>query len=215
MKSYQDILIDKHLSRLKENPKDLHALLQLGELFSQKNQYKKAIKYFKKALSSAPNAITAMRGLAHSFHRTKQYGKAEKLYQKILKAEPTDSIAAFNLGVLAIDEKKSTRIALTYFNKAIKLNPKNESAHFAIGEIYKKRGNCKKAIKKYQQVLKIKKQAFIAYLPIAQCYKSLNNKMGAIKNYQTFIKKAQSISFRAWKKQILYARNEMALLSSK
>ncbi len=106
IKSYQDVLIEKHQGRLKKNPKDLHALLKLSGIFSQRNQYKKAIQYSKDALSLAPKSITAMRVLAHSFHKTKQYAKAKKLYQKIFKAEPTNTTALFNLGVLALDEKK-------------------------------------------------------------------------------------------------------------
>ncbi len=110
-------------------------------------------------------------------------------------------------------KKKSDHIALAYFNKAIKLDSKNESAYFAAGEIYKKRGDCKEAIKKYKQVLKINKRAFLAHIPIAQCYKSLSNTIAATKNYKAFIKRAESVAPRSWHKQISYAKNEITALS--
>ena len=217
-KDYRDVIIDKYTARLNKNPQDLHALLELGDIFSQKGRHQDAIGYFERALVLAPDSITAMQSLAHSLHRERKYGRAEEIYQKVLKANPKDKTTLFNLGVLALDKNESpnaTGTALTYFNKVLKIDAKNESALFAIAEIHKRKGKCQQAIKNYKKVLEIKNKALLAYLQIAKCYGTLKKHDDAIENYKTFITNAKSSAPQKWREQILFSENEINVLTSR
>ena len=107
--SYRDIVIKTNLELIKKNPKNLDAHLELGQIFSQKNRHKEAIKHFTTALNISPNSITAIRGIAHSYHRQKDYKNAESYYRKSLKFDSEDDFTFYNLGTLYYDQKKNKR----------------------------------------------------------------------------------------------------------
>ncbi len=202
--SYLDILIDEHSRLIKENPKNLHSQLELGQMFSLKNKHLESIKYFKNAFKISPLSITATRGIAYSYHRLKKYKAAEIFYRKSLEYDKKDDTIYYNLGTLFYDQNKLDK-AKEHFEKSIQFNDSNISSIFALGEVYKKK-NCKKAIYQYSRVLKLKKEAIIAYFRKGQCEMELGKKKEALNTFNVFIEKAQKSRTRIWSKQIDIAK---------
>ena len=211
--AFRDIVIEKNLHLLNKNPKNLYALLELGQLFSQKNRHKEAVKYYKKALGISKKSITAIRGIAHSYHRQKKNKKAEFYYRKSLEFDKSDDVALYNLGTLFFDQKKINK-AKMYFRQSVKHNPKNGSSIFALGEIYKNNNDCASAIKEYSKVLKMNKRALLAYFRVGQCQMELARKKKALAYFMEFIDKAEDFEPAVWKNQILMAKKYVNELHS-
>ena len=142
-----------YLSAIKVNPEYMIAYRMLGRLYMQKGQWEDAIINLNRALDQ-PNVINPIQlynWLGYSEYRKGDLTKAEKAWLRALDINDNDRIRLN----LALIYKEGNRLDLAQASllKALEMNPKLPSAHFALGEIYYKRNKFGKAKKHFNEVI--------------------------------------------------------------
>ena len=154
---FKDGNLDKaekvYLSAIKVNPEYMIAYRMLGRLYMQKGQWEDAIINLNRALNQ-PNVINPIQlynWLGYSEYRKGDLTKAEKAW---LRALDINDNARIRLN-LALIYKEGNRLDLAQASllKALEMNPKLPSAHFALGEIYYKRNKFGKAKEHFNEVI--------------------------------------------------------------
>ena len=80
--------------------------------------------------------------------------------------------------------------AFNHFKKAVRLNPKNATAHFQIGEYYSKKNFLQKAINAYLMAMQIEDRNEVFYAAIAEAFE----KQGAFDKALPFYQQAADIA---------------------
>jgi len=131
---FKDLKDDKkasyyyHLAQ-KTDPKDETSYIKLGEMYSQKKLFDKAIWEYKKATTLNPKNpfLIAQYGLLYL--TMKEYNNALPLYKKLVNLRPDNSLAHYTLAVtyknLGLFEE-----AVNEFESALSLNVEDEVALF-------------------------------------------------------------------------------------
>jgi tetratricopeptide (TPR) repeat protein len=116
---------------LKENGK---ILVHLGYLYSQKNRYNEAVRYFDSAIRIEPGNSHSyfLKGLTYTY--SENFGKAEINMKKAIRLKEDDLYYFY----LATVQEKLKKIPETInsLKKAIKLNPMNSRAYNYLGYLY-------------------------------------------------------------------------------
>jgi Tfp pilus assembly protein PilF len=144
-----------YLSALKVDPEYMIAYRMLGRLYMQKSQWEDATLNLRRALDQ-PNVINPLQlynWLAYSEYRKGDFTKAEKAWLRALDINDNDMIRLN----LALIYKEGNRLDLAKASllKALEINPKLPSAHFALAEIYYKRNKFSKARQHYTEVIQL------------------------------------------------------------
>ena len=144
-----------YLSALKVDPEYMIAHRMLGRLYMQKGQWDDATRNLRRALDQ-PNVINPVQlynWLAYSEYRKGNLPKAEKAWLRALDIDDNERIRLN----LALIYKEGNRLDLAKASllKALEINPKLPSAHFALAEIYYKRNKFSKAKKHYTEVIQL------------------------------------------------------------
>lgn len=142
-----------YLSAIKVNPEYMIAYRMLGRLYMQKGQWEDATINLNRALNQ-PNVINPIQlynWLGYSEYRKGDLTKAEKAWLRALDINDNDRIRLN----LALIYKEGNRLDLAQASllKALEMNPKLPSAHFALGEIYYKRNKFGKAKQHFNEVI--------------------------------------------------------------
>ena len=144
-----------YLSALKADPEFMVAYRMLGRLYMQKGQWKDAAHNLRRALKQ-PNVINPLQlynWLAYSEYRKGDLIRAEKAWLRALDIQDNDRVRLN----LALVYKEGNRLDLAQESllKALEINPKLPSAHFALAEIYYQRNKFKKARQHYSEVIQL------------------------------------------------------------
>jgi tetratricopeptide (TPR) repeat protein len=144
-----------YLSAIKVDPDFKVTYRMLGRLYMQKGQWDDAVEYLEQALNqpNVLNPIQIYNWLAYSEYRKGDLSKAEKTWLKALDINDSDRIRLN----LALIYKEANRMDLAQASllKALEMNPKLPSAHFALGEIYYERNKFRKAKKHFKEVIQL------------------------------------------------------------
>ena len=81
------------------------------------------------------------------------YNKAEKLAREILEQDPRSDIAYKFLGDLTFDFDQEK--AVTFYEKAVELNPYNKEARLCLFDGYRRIGDLKKSKKELREIVKL------------------------------------------------------------
>ena len=87
------------------NPEMVEAHINLGVLYNRAHDYQAAAQHFRQAIAQAPYLTDAYINLGNALRGEKQYKEAEDAYKKAIELDPKDQRAAFNLGLLYLDDE--------------------------------------------------------------------------------------------------------------
>lgn len=156
---FKDGKLDKaekmYLSAIKVEPAYATSYRMLGRLYMQKGQWDDATLYLRRALNQ-PNVINPVQlynWLAYSEYRKGDLPKAEKAWLRALDINDSERIR-LNLALI-YKERNRLDLAQASLLKALEMNPKLPSAHFALAEIYYQRNKFGKAKKHYSEVISL------------------------------------------------------------
>lgn len=156
---FKDRKLDKaekmYLSAIKVNPEYAVSYRMLGRLYMQKGQWDDATRYLEMALNQ-PNVINPVQlynWLAYSEYRKGDLPKAEKAWLRAVDISDSDKIR-LNLALI-YKEGKRLDLAQASLLKALDMNPKLPSAHFALGEIYYQKNRFRKAKEHFKEVIRL------------------------------------------------------------
>jgi tetratricopeptide (TPR) repeat protein len=126
----------------------------LGMIYMQMGNSRKALSQFDKALKVDPNSKDALINIGAISHRYRDYQRAIAMYSKVLKIEPMNSVAKAGLAYAFYGDGKAKE-ALAEFNQLLETKPDNLEAIFITGEIYYKfLRDFKNAVKYYKEYKK-------------------------------------------------------------
>ncbi|MDR0617886.1 MAG: tetratricopeptide repeat protein [Endomicrobium sp.] len=124
---------------VKKDQKNIAFLTKLGHYYALKQNYKKAEKYFLKALTIDPNNKDIVYLASLNYIDWGKYNEAIDYLNKIIKTSPNFADAYFYLG-FSYDKDKNFSKAEKALLQAIKLNPKHSQALNYLGYSYAQQG---------------------------------------------------------------------------
>ena len=188
---------------LKENPKNIQALILLGSLNLQLGSFNQAIEVLKKAEGINPHDITLLMNLAVSYQNLHNYKNAIIYIEKVLEKNSSNADAFNNLGNIYKDmgiEDKS----IDSFKNALKINPNNPVYRLNKSHSYIHFNRPKEAIVELEILLSNKEYFKSVRETLITIYDSLNDYPNLIKysyellnsnilNYQDIIKISEQL----------------------
>ena len=131
-----DVATSLYNEVLKVEPKNIHALNNLGSIFRTIGQPQEAMNYFKKVIDLDPNFTIALYNLGLVFGDLRKNDKAIEFYKITIKLDPQNFKAHNNLGVIH-EELGEYQKALNYYEKVTEINPNYAPVYNNLGVIYK------------------------------------------------------------------------------
>ena len=111
------------LAKLKSNPNDPDALIQLGNLYYDHQAFEQAIQYYGQALEVRPDDVNVRSDMATAYWYLGKPESAVQEYEKALKINPKHANTLFNLGVVKWQGLKDPKGAITVWKRLLELNP--------------------------------------------------------------------------------------------
>lgn len=120
--------VTEHKQRLEKNPKDLEALVFLGNANYDITRFDKASEYYVRALAMDPGNIRIRTDLATSYYNMGHVDKAISEIRAVLKQEPSHETALFNLGMILLNHEKDKKGAIQAWETLLKEHPNSPRA---------------------------------------------------------------------------------------
>ncbi|MBI5746625.1 MAG: tetratricopeptide repeat protein [Nitrospirae bacterium] len=115
--------IHDYRERLDKNPKDLEALIVLGNANYDMKRYDKAEELYMRALEIDPKNPLVGTDLASVYKYTGKIDNALSELKKVLSFNPRHETALYNLGVILLNDKRDTGGAIKVWEELISYNP--------------------------------------------------------------------------------------------
>lgn len=121
--------ISAYKERLKTNPKDLEALIFLGNSNFDIKRYEKAKELYIQALMIDPRNPSVRTDLASCFRNLGQADQAIVELRTVLALTPGHPPALFNLGVILANDKGDKKGAIQSWQELLNKHPENVLSH--------------------------------------------------------------------------------------
>ena len=128
----------EYLKVLERDPDIAVIHKHLGVIYMESKDYKNAEAAYRKALSLDPGYTTGIAKLGLCLAAQKKYSRAEQKFKQAIKADPSNATYHIDLGHFYYYLKKNYRGARHSYKKALKLNPRLESAKTNLKDIQKR-----------------------------------------------------------------------------
>jgi tetratricopeptide (TPR) repeat protein len=151
----------KHLTELiAKYPKDMEAIIALGNVLRARKHYTEAIETYSKAVALIPQPTRAnwtlfyFRGIC--YERSKQWPLAEKDFQKALELNPDQPQVLNYLGYSWVDQGINLDQGLEMIKKAVELRPKDGYIVDSLGWAYYRLGRFDEAVKELERAIELR-----------------------------------------------------------
>ncbi len=147
-------------------------LLNEGQKYSQKGNYRGAVVLYKNALEKDPNYSEARFLLANAYLKVGKYESSEKEFNKVLRQLPDDTRVPLKLAELYLrtDRKEKT---ISSLNSYLKKHPDSADAYDILGQAYALNKNFNKAKEFFRKAIAIDAEKVLPQLHLAQVYLQL------------------------------------------
>jgi tetratricopeptide (TPR) repeat protein len=108
---------------LMANPKNLDALIQLGNLYYDQGQYPQAVEWYGKALDIDPRNPNVRTDRGTSYWNLNRPDEAIAEFQKSLQVDPGHAQTLYNLGLVYLQGKNNIAEAKKAWQKLLAANP--------------------------------------------------------------------------------------------
>jgi tetratricopeptide (TPR) repeat protein len=134
--------IEAFAAKVRKNPNDINARMQLAQAYSVGGREAEAIKQYKEVLSVSEEYIPALSGIGFSLLKEKEFKTAEGYFRKIIELiegkvssgrEATLESAYFYLGT-ALYEQRDYEEAAANFKEALRLKRDASDTHYALAK---------------------------------------------------------------------------------
>ncbi len=145
------------LATAKTSPSSHQNHNNLGDLYTRRGEYEKAVEEFKKAIELKPNYGDAYHNLANVYHQINRDDLALENYQKALSFNPNLWQSYQNIAAIYFSQKKLD-LAKQSMEKALAINPDSTELHTNMGILYSNLGEKQKAKEEFEKALQIDPQ---------------------------------------------------------
>ncbi|HHY85472.1 MAG TPA: hypothetical protein GYA07_08045 [Verrucomicrobia bacterium] len=188
-----DRLIREYEARLKTEPGNLRLLRSLGELYTQKKQFDRALEYYGKIKASEAGSGDPSLDAAIAETTVRRYE------HEIEKLDPTDP--EYSAKVDAINAEKMN-FQITECRKRVERFPTDLSIRFEMGVLYFQAGKISEAIQEFQKAQANPHRRIVAMNYLAQCFAKRKMYDLAARTLQNAIK--EKTVFDDEKKDLIY-----------
>ena len=109
--------------RVKENPKDFDALIELGNIDFDQSKFTEASVWYEKALAVEPDNPNIHADLGTTYFYAQRIDESIVEFQKSLAIDPTHPQALYNIGVAQLHGKNNAQAALEMWQKLVDAHP--------------------------------------------------------------------------------------------
>ena len=176
--SYQDLI--------KNGISDPRVFTNLGVIYQRENNFKKAIKIYKRSILQFPKSPEPYSNLGWILLNMAQYDSAEQYLIKVINLKPNFLMAYQNLFNLYCKTNRPIK-AESILYKCFELDPNNLLTISNLGRFLLEKGKFKEAKKYINKAINLKPDFWIAYNNLATLEVSVGNLIEAEKNYQKVI----------------------------
>jgi len=120
---------------VRNEPTNLQALVALGNLYFDSNQFQKAIDVYERSLAIDPKNPDVLTDLGVMYRAIKDYDRAVKQFREAARLDPSHKNSRFNLGIVLQHDKKDIQGALTAWEDFLRVEPSGERASSVRHEI--------------------------------------------------------------------------------
>jgi cytochrome c-type biogenesis protein CcmH/NrfG len=106
---------------LEKDPKDLSALIELGDAYFDTDRHQEAIDAYSKALAIDPKNADARTDLGIIYRKLKQFDKAIEAFRQAAQDHPMHVNSRFNLGIVLKYDKNDPQGAIQAWEEFLKL----------------------------------------------------------------------------------------------
>ena len=138
--------------KIRQNPKDAEALVNLGNEYYNTNQHDSALYYYKQALKIKPDYKEACYNIALDYYSQAKYSEAISAIDKCLQQHPEYGEAWQLKGDCTYYLKKEDD-ALILYEKAYSMGTRNAYLSHMLAYLYDVRNNTSKAIEFYKEAI--------------------------------------------------------------
>ena len=132
--------------------------LYMGNCYSQKTDYQKAIEFYLKALEKFPNNRELILCIGNAYGNLNNFDKATEWFNKLSIDDIGNIDTLYNIGVIAYNKGDFDR-ALTFFQKAIEINPEFTEGLFQLGMTYTALDKPKEAVETLKKFMQLDPQS--------------------------------------------------------
>lgn len=179
---------DSYEKILKNDERNIEALVNLGVVLKQLNQRQKAYELYIKAININPKYAFAYNNLGNLLKEAGRLKEAIKVYSDVIKIEPKNFHAYNNLGMV-YEKLNDYNKAIIAYKEAVRVNPNFAKAVNNIGVVLYKQKKYKEAIEIFKIALNIDPKYYELYSNIGACYNKLKEYEKAIESLNFAIKK--------------------------
>lgn len=137
----------------KIEPEFEDALFLLGKIQLARQEYESALESFDRLIEIDPNNAKAYFWKGIAFKENKFADKAEEMFFKTVETDNTYYDAYMQLGELYTT--KDSKVALQFYENALKLKPNSDECMYAMGRIYQNSNQFASAYNLYSQAVDI------------------------------------------------------------
>jgi tetratricopeptide (TPR) repeat protein len=148
----------KYQDELRENPENVEALYQMGNVYFDMGDFTEALQHYQRAIERDANHLPARANLAGVLQEMGEFDDAIAQYRTVVEKSPNDARAHSNLGNALYVSGKVTE-AVDEFRKALKLDPENPHAHYNLGVAFADEGYYDEALVEWRKVVEVAAQS--------------------------------------------------------
>jgi cytochrome c-type biogenesis protein CcmH/NrfG len=119
----QKELLQALQAKVAAEPQNVRAWTDLGHLYFDSNQFRKAIDAYKKSLALNPENADVWTDLGVMYRRSGRPSDAVAAFDRALEAEPLHEISRFNKGIVLMHDLNDPEGAIKTWEELVRINP--------------------------------------------------------------------------------------------
>jgi hypothetical protein len=116
-------MLAKLEERVRSNPNDTEAWIQIGHINFDNQQHEQAIEAYERALALEPNNAPVLTDLGVMYRRTKKPREAIKRFDQAIAADPKLEQPRFNKGIVLLHDLEDREGAIEAWEGLLAVNP--------------------------------------------------------------------------------------------
>ena len=124
---------------LQKDPKNLHAWVELGNLYFDSKQPKEAIEAYARYLAIKPDNADVRTDLAIMYRSLGDFDRAVEEFKKAAQSDPKHVNSRYNIGLVLLHDKQDIKGAIKAWEEYLKVDTKSERAMRIKNQIEKMR----------------------------------------------------------------------------
>lgn len=168
------------------NPENHQAILKLADLYFVVKEHQKSLDLFNRLLKLDKSNAYFYHMLGMNYRETGDTARAIYHFQTAIETDPNDYESTLYIANLYGAQKN--KLALGYFNAAIKLRPKIVEPYFAKAVFLQQTENYASAMVEYKKIITLDPTNFLAYYNVGYINYESGYQAKAMENWETTTK---------------------------